>query len=225
MSDSSAISIVLPAKPIYASKTRLADALSVYERGALCLILLDGVLQALSEVTTPHKTIVYGGDPYIRYLCRKHSVTWRRDPGTELNSTLEIAAMEQYSAGAKAVMLLPTDLGTIDRKGVECIFTLSHNLDSIILVGSENDGGTNAILCPKGLFLHPLFGDNSFTNHLNLAYFNKMPVKIPPVSSLSFDVDTPADLEKYFLNKPSGLKSLEILAYNLSNHPTARPGG
>ena len=86
---------------------------------------------------------------------------------------------------------------------------LSRGLRHAVLARAIEDGGTNAILAPRGLMVGPRFGANSFAQHLKAARSANVPVEISQAPGLGFDLDTSHDLSVYRQERPDLDQALE----------------
>ena len=202
MSTPNLLRVIVPMKPIHEGKSRLASVLDSEGRAALCLLLLQHVLSVVSRAATPLETWVIGGDEWVRSIASQESALWQADPGGGLNEVVRKAAISAFDEGVPAIIVLPGDLGFLGAKDVDNLVTLSDGLRRAVLARAVTDGGTNAILAPRGLLVGPYFGPGSFTHHLDAARNANISVEVSLTPGLSFDLDTPADLSMYQANRP-----------------------
>ena len=202
MSTSSPLRAIVPMKPAYEGKSRLASVLDSESRAALCLLLLHHVLQAVARAATPLETWVVGGDEWVRSVASQESVCWQADPGGGLNEAIRHAAGSAFEDGAPAILVLPGDLGLIRPEDVDHLVARSCGLECVVLARAVTDGGTNAILTPRGMLVGPCFGPGSFMRHLDAARNASVPVEVSEAPGLGFDLDTPYDLLTYKKERP-----------------------
>ena len=74
---------------------------------------------------------------------------------------------------------------------------LSNDLKQLVLAEAKKDGGTNALLIPKGMLIGPHFGPDSFNLHKESIKAKGFRVAIAKSPGTSFDLDTPEDLLSY----------------------------
>ena len=209
MSGSSLLRAIVPMKPAYEGKSRLASVLDLEGRAALCLLLLQHVLKAVSRAATVVETWVVGGDEWVRSVALQESAQWQADPGGGLNEAIRHAASSAFQAGAPAILVLPGDLGLLKSEDVDGLVALSGGLRRAVLARATADGGTNALLAPRGLMVGPRFGANSFAQHLEAARSASVPVEVSQAPGLGFDLDTPDDLAVYRQQRPDLDQALE----------------
>ncbi|MFH1140176.1 MAG: 2-phospho-L-lactate guanylyltransferase [Chloroflexota bacterium] len=188
--------VLVPMKPAYEGKSRLAGVLDAEGRAALSLHLLQHVLSVASRVAGA-ETWVIGGDAWVRHVATLESAIWQPDPGGGLNDALRHAIRTAFEAGAPAILVLPGDLGLLAPGDVENLIILSDGFRKAVVARAAADGGTNALLVPLGLTLGPSFGPGSFQRHMEEAQRAKVPVEVSHTPGLAFDLDTPEDLAAY----------------------------
>ncbi|MBI4199937.1 MAG: 2-phospho-L-lactate guanylyltransferase [Chloroflexi bacterium] len=194
--------IIVPMKPAYEGKSRLAGVLDAEGRAALSLHLLQHVLSVASRVAGV-ETWVIGGDAWVQHVAALESVAWRQDPGGGLNDALRYAIRMAFEAGAPAILVLPGDLGLLTPQDVKDLVALSDGFRKAVLARAQADGGTNALLVPRGLMVGPSFGPDSFHRHMDEAQTANVPVEVSRSPGLAFDLDTPDDLAAYRAARPA----------------------
>ena len=197
MTTSELLRVIVPMKPAYEGKSRLAEVLDPEGRAALSLLLLQHVLRAVALAATPQETRVVGGDEWVRSVASKESARWQEDPGGGLNEAVRHGANKAFQDGAPAILVLPGDLGLLEPHEVDALLALSDGLRRVVLARAVTDGGTNAIMAPRGQLVGPCFGPESFARHLEEARKASIPVEVAQASGLGFDLDTPEDLLVY----------------------------
>lgn len=222
MSVSKPLRVIVPMKPVYEGKSRLAGVLEDEARAALCLHLLQHVLSVIKGAKTPLETLVVGGDEWVQEVAFQESAFWEADPGKGLNEAIVHAASRAFSEDAPAILVLPGDLGFLRAEDVDNLVTLSRGLERVVLARAAADGGTNALLAPSGMMIRPSFGSDSFKSHLEAARKAGVPVEVSSASGLSFDLDSPADLLLYRSKLPDFEQTLASWRRRLQS---ANPGG
>ena len=90
MTGQNPLRILVPMKPAYEGKSRLADVLDADGRAALSLHLLRHVLSVAARVAGA-ETWVIGGDAWVQHVAALESATWQQDTGGGLNDALRPA--------------------------------------------------------------------------------------------------------------------------------------
>ena len=210
--------IIVPMKPAYEGKSRLADVLDADGRAALSLHLLQHVLSVASHVAGA-ETWVIGGDAWVQQVATLESAIWQQDPGGGLNDALGHAMRMAFAAGAPAILVLPGDLGLLTLGDLEELVSLSGGFRKTVLARAAADGGTNALLVPRGLLVGPSFGPDSFQRHFDEAQRADVPVEISQAPGFAFDLDTPQDLAAYLAARPELESALASWREKLRSQP------
>jgi len=214
--------VVVPMKPAYEAKSRLAGALDTDARAALSLVLLEHVLRALAGATLLIETRVVGGDGWVRSVAANAGTEWAPDPGGGLNAVVRWAFESAWQDGAPAALVLPADLGLLDARDVDGIVARSRGLRSAVVAEATSDGGTNALLAGPGLPIEPSFGPRSFDRHILVAQQAGTPVELWSSPGVSFDLDTLEDLEAYRAARPDFGEALEAWLLRLRSPISAQ---
>ncbi|MSQ22547.1 MAG: 2-phospho-L-lactate guanylyltransferase [Dehalococcoidia bacterium] len=193
--------VLVPMKPAYDGKSRLASVLDAEGRAALSLHLLQHVLSVVAQVAAT-ETWVIGGDALVQHVTAFESARWQQDTGGGLNDALRPAIRIAFEAGAPAILVLPGDLGLLTPQVVEDLVKLSDGFRKAVLARASADGGTNALLVPRGLAFGTFFGQDSFQRHMDEARKANVPVDVSTAPCLAFDLDTPHDLALYRERRP-----------------------
>ena len=209
MSVSALLRTIVPVKPAYGGKSRLAGVLDSEGRAALCLLLLQHVLRVVSRAATATETCVVGGDEWVQRVASEESALWQAEPGGGLNEAIRHATSTAFEAGAPAILVLPGDLGLLQPEDVDGLVALSGGMTRAVLARAAADGGTNAVLAPRGFMIDPSFGPDSFSRHLEAAQRANVPVEVSLAPGLSFDLDTPEDMSVYREQQPDLDEALE----------------
>ena len=186
-----------------AGKSRLQPLLNGPHRAALSMLLLRHVLRTIQRSAACQHTIVVGGDTPVQALAHELAATWLNDPGKGLNEAVGHAARCALLSGARAVLVLPADLGLLTAADLSDLAAASRGLTSVILSRAQRDGGTNALLVPRGMWLGTLFGPKSFRRHVEAFRAAGYPVIAIARAGLALDIDTPADLAQYRALRPN----------------------
>lgn len=197
---------IIPMKPLSESKSRLSKEFSREDREELALGMLRRVIGAVKAASIGAFWVV-GGDARVRNAAQNAGGLWLEEMGRNLNDTLG-KAFEQAFVRGSAAMYLASDLPFIKSSDVHSVLQASRQQINISLAPARRDGGTNAILVPKGIPFRPELGGKSFVRHLSQAAKMGVSVAICYSPGLGFDLDTPDDLETYEHMEPGLLARL-----------------
>ena len=204
--EANSIIAIIPMKPLSESKSRLSKKFPQEDREELALGMLRRVIGAVNSASISTFWVV-GGDTRVRNAARDAGGLWLEEMGRNLNDTLGKAFERAFERG-KAAMYLASDLPFIKASDVHSVLQASRQLNNISLAPARRDGGTNAILVPKGTPFRPELGGRSFVKHLSQAAKMGVSVAICYSPGLGFDLDTPDDLETYEHMEPGLLERL-----------------
>jgi 2-phospho-L-lactate guanylyltransferase len=175
-------------KPLAASKSRLAGALTPARRELLAASMLASTLDAVTDAGLA--TTVIGGDPDVRQLSEASGAAWRPEPVAGLNESLSAVIVAALSSH---VLYLPADLPLLTPEDIETLLS-SAGEDTVVIAPDRWRLGTNALLLPAASAFVPALGQGSFELHMAEAQRLGLTPRIVETPGLGFDVDTPADL-------------------------------
>lgn len=184
--------VIVPMKPLLASKSRLRGALPDEQRATLALGMLNHVLGILGDIRDAD-VVVAGGDPAVRSLCDRHGALWRADEGQDLNRCLGREFALGQHEGAECLAFLPADLPIVTRRDIETFIERAASARAVI-VPDRHDAGTNGLLVRRECAIQFRLGENSFRTHsesltgLGIAH---VVLRLP---GLELDLDTREDL-------------------------------
>jgi 2-phospho-L-lactate guanylyltransferase len=185
------IFIIIPAKPLEQSKTRLAGMLSLTERVALSRRLL---LRTISLARQVGETVVISRDTAVRKLAKQAGAWALVEAGLDLNPALQQASDWVAARGGRAVLIVPGDLPWLQAADLMEIIRLGQHSPAIVIAPSQRLDGTNALfLRPPGL-IEFAFGPQSFNLHLQLARRAGVEPVIYRSPTVALDLDLPEDL-------------------------------
>ena len=197
---------VIPMKELADSKRRLAQYMTVEQRGDIVIGMLRRVIVAIQGATTGPVWVV-GGDWRVRNLARNFEALWMEDFARNLNDTLSKAFELVFQRGHSA-LYVAGDLPFLKASDILSMVKSSRQGNNITLAPARRDGGTNSILVPHGLPFQPQLGRRSFSRHISQAAKLGISVAICSSPGLGFDLDTGDDLEAYQHMEPGLLERL-----------------
>ncbi len=194
MLDPERVWAIVPVKPLETAKSRLAPALRPEERRALCLGMLEHVLDALAATGRIGYRAVVSPDPWVLSLARGRGGLPVQDHGLELNDALRLGVAAALTRGAEAVVILPADLPLLRGRELHGLVVRAMESPCVVVARAAADGGTNALLVRPPRALEPSFGVNSFEAHCRQARERGIPLHLFEAPGLAFDLDTPESL-------------------------------
>lgn len=196
--------VLIPVKVLSQSKSRWVGVPTSDRRAGL-LAMLSSVVDAAAGALGYDSCTIITNDIIIQQAAEDMGVVWTPDPGTDLNSTIELAARKAFGEGADGVMYLPADVAAATASDVHEVVNASEHCTRPVAVPAERDGGTNALLMPASASLPPLLGINSFERHRRVADRLGTPLVMVKASGLIMDVDT-ADTFAWIRTNLSGFE-------------------
>jgi len=179
------------------SKQRLAGILEAHERQSLALHLFDQTLARLGRYFPELSILVVTESPRIKSIALQYGVEVLTEPSeSNLNAAVDLAAQWCCQNEFESQLVLPADIA--DLCPIE-LATLLHSqrLSPSVLICPASDGGTNALLTSPPDVIAFSFGSNSSRQHVQNAQQHLIPCMTLSMDKLSFDVDTPKDLQRW----------------------------
>ena len=205
---------IVPMKPLYQTKTRLAGVLSEDERARLSLEMLRRVIAAAQDALGV--VWVVGGDDAVRQAAERLIAVWREDPGKDLNDTLNLAVRQACGDGLTP-LYLPADLPFLTADDVRKAALASDGGETLMLAPAQRDGGTNAILIPCHTPFSTTLGVDSFNRHKQQAASLGISYTVCSSDGLGMDLDTPEDLELCGELEPGFVDTIVSMATAIGN--------
>lgn len=197
---------IIPMKPLAEGKTRLARTLTPEQRANISIGMLRRVLGALRGASFEFIWVV-GGDDRVKNMARNQGGMWFPEMGRNLNDTLE-KAIEQAFQREKSALYIAGDLPFVKPSDIHSFIQASRGLGNVTLAPARRDGGTNAMLIPRGARFKPELGRRSFSKHLSQAAKLETSVAIAYSPGLGLDLDVVDDLESYQHMEPGLIERL-----------------
>jgi FO synthase len=187
---------IVPVKRLAAAKRRLAAALGA-AREEFAYLLACRTLDVLQGTAIFAGVIVVTPDPRIAEEARSRGAVVVNDQDGSLNHACALGLAAAALRGASLAVVLPSDLATLEAEELSrLVRSHAHTHDrqnaAIGLVRCKEGTGTNLLVLEPSARFRPSFGPGSFARHLHEAGSAARELREPTVS---FDVDTPEDLE------------------------------
>ena len=177
---------IIPFKPAGARKTRLASRLSAPQRDRLSEALFWNTVAVLATSPTVGEIVLLSRDVMPGW---RHG--WLRDEGQGLNAGLSLA---QRTLRRKRLVVIHADLPFVSLEDFTELVLQAAN--GCAVAPDRHGTGTNAIALQGLDEFSFAFGAQSFPKHLAQAKGRARSVMRP---GLSFDLDTPDDLDLAYL--------------------------
>jgi 2-phospho-L-lactate guanylyltransferase len=183
--------VIIPAKPLDESKTRLAAVLPLAERVDLSRRLLQRTIHLARQVG---EVVVISRDAVVRKLAKQAGAWALVEGGQELNSALQQASDWVVAQGGQAILVLPGDLPLLQLSDLTDIVAAGQSLPTIVIGPSQRLDGTNALFLRPPRLIEFAFGPGSFAKHQQAARAIGIEPIIYRTSTVALDLDLPEDL-------------------------------
>lgn len=189
--------IVLPVSGIGRGKSRLGEVLSPIERMRLNRHLLAHALSVAREVSPASGScLVISPCARVRRIARLAGAApvAQARPLRGLNAAIRQSVRAALRQGARRVLVMPVDLPRASVLAIGEVLRRARSGGRCIIVPDRDEAGTNILLMPARLGVHPQFGEDSFRRHLRSAQERGRPAIVLTLPPLMQDLDTPEDL-------------------------------
>jgi len=233
------LTVLIPLRSLSGAKTRLDHVLDPAERAELATRLLRDVLEAVRRWGRADRVIVVAADPAIRELADGLGAETFVQRSTGMNEGLEEARVSLDGA-ARTLLVLPADLPTVSAESLERLEAAASEAAAaepgsrraapgarrdgspfVVVVPDSSGEGTNALLLRPPDAIPFAFGNDSRRAHVAAAERGGAAVRTVHDDELSFDLDTPADLERW-RRRRGAFRTL--MALPLPGLPEVAPG-
>jgi 2-phospho-L-lactate guanylyltransferase len=186
---------LVPVKDFARAKSRLKPRLGDEERSALARSLCEHVLSVLSECRELAGVLCVTDSAEVGALAETRGARVRLDPTDSLGAAVHAGLMELRSRGAKAALVVMSDLPRLRACDVEAVLAKLAEAD-VVAVPDQQGEGTNALaLAPPDAFLTRFGTHGSFSEHMARAATAGLRVSVHRSEAWAFDVDAPEDVE------------------------------
>jgi 2-phospho-L-lactate guanylyltransferase len=191
---------LLPVKRLDRAKGRLSGWLDPAERTALARALFDDALDLCSSAPWLRWWVV-SDDENVRKIAAGRGFETVADEGTGLNDALNLAISAIVRDGAETVTVIPSDVPLAYQEDIRDLVDTGATSD-IVVVPSDDDGGTNGLFLSPPDLIEPRFGSASLKAHVDAAADRGLRCSILALPRLALDIDTIGDVDA-FLERPA----------------------
>lgn len=194
------LAIIIPVKPPREGKSRLAAVLPEARRYDLNLRLLSHTFAqaaALKDIAEIH--VVSRSPEVIADAANRGFAACVEPDGFELNGAVALAAKAAAAAGATETMILPVDLPWLSSDRLRAVIDEFRSAADVLIITDRAGGGTNLLLWRPLMTATFCYGVGSAAGHAERAAALGLRVAVRQDRHLSFDIDTPEDLEAWSL--------------------------
>jgi len=185
---------IVPVKTFSKSKTRLN--LSLNQREDLCRIMLEEVVETISNTKNIDKIIVVSKDEEALKLTKKFDVKEIFDDDESgVNHAVSLA--DSYLANNEwdTSIIFPQDIPFTQSKDIEDIIQFSKSPQSILVVPSRRFDGTNALLRRPHNLMKTHYDEDSYKIHLEIGKSMTSNTSLILLRRIMLDIDNQEDLK------------------------------
>lgn len=202
---------VVPVKDLRGAKQRLAEVLSVEERGALFQAMLEDVLSALQTVRGLEGFVLITCDQEAKRLAADYGARVMSEPENRGHTAAVATAVTVLQDdGADGMLQLPGDVPLVTADEIEAVIEAHEPGPAMTIVPSRDRKGSNCVACSPPQVMPLRFGDDSFYPHLETAKAHGLTPNVISLPGIAHDVDTPDDLLA-LLGKPAKTRAHRFL--------------
>lgn len=220
--------IIIPIKRFEKSKTRLSGFLSQEQRVWLCHLMVNDLIEKMSELEGSNMFLVTNEIITIPEKSKEKVVVLFEGRSSGVNDAVKIADCYIKKNKFDSSIVIPIDIPLLALKEIKEIISFARDYKEIIsMVPSNRFDGTNILLRKPHSIIDTSFDDNSFFNHFRKALDNGVSLKLFYHENLKVDIDTIDDvmlaLKKYHLdNSPFKMRDSEQKEVNKSENKSIK---
>lgn len=192
--------LAIPVKSLARAKSRLSTELTVLERGALTLAMLEDVLDVAMEMSGWTVWVVSPDEVVLEIAGRRGAIPVPEDK-PPLSAAVRQAEIKAKEREAQALAVLHGDLPMVT---TDALTAALHTLGPVVLGASDDGTGTNLLLRRPPRAISARFGPDSLRKHRELAASKELPVSVVERPEIAFDVDAPGDILRLLQNGRRG---------------------
>ena len=188
------IAAIIPVKTFSKAKTRLD--LSPQQKESLCKIMLEEVIQTISEVKSISQIIVVSKDQEALNLSKKFgAIPIIDNEESGVNHAVSLADNYLETNSYDASIVFPQDIPLIQSEDIHNLIKFCKTPKSVLVVPSQRFDGTNALLRVPQNIMKTHYDEDSYKIHLEVAKSLTSNTSLVLLRRIMLDVDTQEDLE------------------------------
>jgi 2-phospho-L-lactate guanylyltransferase len=185
--------VIIPAKPLAQSKTRLSPVLSLTGRIELSQRLLQRTICLARQIG---EVVVISRDRTVRQLAKQAGAWALVESGDNLNRALRQAATWVMLNGGQSILVLPADLPILQLSDLQEMVQVGQARPVALIGPCHRLEGTNALLLRPPDLIPFAFGPGSFASHQQTVRAVGLEPVIYHSPTLAFDLDLPEDWQR-----------------------------
>jgi 2-phospho-L-lactate guanylyltransferase len=183
--------------------------LSNHERAFLARVMLEDVLQTLSQIGELAGMLVVADDDSVRRVAHDAGADVIIDDSAAGMNAAIVAGQRALGQRSKAIVVLPGDVPQLSADDLRTV--LDDLNDSLIVAApAKRDGGTNLLAAAPSGALAPEFGPDSFARHIESARRRGIASRVRRLASVALDLDRADDIAE-FMERPGSTRTHRYL--------------
>lgn len=192
--------ILVPVKDLSRANERLSSVLSKKQRTELAYVMLEDVLAAVGDSKLADSRVVVTLDRKAEEMALGRGFDVIREESQEgESSSVDLACQVCRKMGAESVLVIPADAPLVTGDDLDFVLGREKRGKSVVLVPSEDELGTNAIMRKPPDSIPSMFGHDSFRKHREEAERRYVPCEVCRNRNIGIDIDEPRDIETFSL--------------------------
>lgn len=188
------IAAIVPVKTFSKAKTRLN--LSLQNKTELCKLMLDEVLNAISDSKLIERIIVVTQDEDALKISKKfNALTIYDNDESGVNNAVSLADSYLQKEGFDASVVFPQDIPFILSDDIDILLKLQNSSKYVGVVPSRKFDGTNALVRKPVQIMETHYDEDSYKIHLQVGKSLTPNASLVLIRRIMFDIDDPRDLE------------------------------
>lgn len=203
---------LVPVKGLAAGKSRLLPHLPRETLAALCLAMLEDLLEALAATSSVTRSAVVTPDPQVADTARRAGARVFLGPDPGLNPAIEAAAPRLCPGAGDPLLVVLGDVAGARPGDFEALFeSLAAQGGRGVVLAPSDDGGTSALLRAPHDAIPARFGTASAKRHRQAAERAGVPFCERYLAGLAIDLDLAEDVDRFLESGGAGARTRALL--------------
>lgn len=188
------VAAIIPVKTFSNAKSRLG--LSQEKTTQLCKIMLEQVLESISQSKTIAKSILVSKDENAFEIGKRfNTVQIFEDSESGVNHAVSLADKYLVENGFDTSVVFPQDIPLMQPQDITNLIKFQTVKTSLLVVPSRKFDGTNALVRTPVDVIETHYDEDSYKIHLTTGKSRNISTSFVLISRIMWDVDSRSDLE------------------------------
>lgn len=204
------VAAIIPVKTFSNAKSRLG--LSQEKTAQLCKVMLEQVLESISQSKTITKSILVSKDESALQIGKKFdAVQIFEDNEMGVNHAVSLADKYLVENRFDTSVVFPQDIPLMQPQDITNLIKFQTMKTSLLVVPSRKFDGTNALVRTPVDVIETHYDEDSYKIHLTTGKSRGISTSFVLISRIMWDVDNKSDLEFIMRNieKPDLQKQIQ----------------